>query len=141
MVASDGKAVIAGDETTGFPVEVSADRNTITVKPFVQGETEYFPVLAQLYTGGNFQYGARVTTDIVLTRGWNEAAAVKSSVTGGKISACSVAGERVKLAKKPMSRTIMALTKPAPRAKGHGVTVEQFRKNLKNTFDKLCRVR
>mgnify|MGYP001026052272 CR=1 FL=1 len=141
MVASDGKAVIAGDETTGFPVEVSADRNTITVKPFVQGETEYFPVLAQLYTGGNFQYGARVTTDIVLTRGWNEAATVKSAVTGGKISACSVAGERVKLAKKPMSRTIMALTKPAPRAKGHGVTVEQFRKNLKNTFDKLCRVR
>ena len=107
----------------------------------LQTETEYFPVLAQLYTGGNFQYGARVTTDIVLTRGWNEAAAVKSSVTGGKISACSVAGERVKLAKKPMSRTIMALTKPAPRAKGHGGPGEQFRKNLKNTFDKLCRVR
>lgn len=86
----DGKLVL----DARFPVEVSEDRNTITIKPIIynyinsngQPATEtYYPCVAQLQYGQAQPLNPRVAGDVVLTR---KAAATASksnvSVGGGK---------------------------------------------------------
>lgn len=58
-------------EVPGFPVEVSADYNTITVKPIVAGgENCYMNAIGLL--NGELEIIASVISEIVLTRGWTE---------------------------------------------------------------------
>ncbi len=97
------------DEYPGFPVEVSADRNTITIKPIVipediDGEGVYALKAGAYYMnalGVNSSLGTElelvvsVKSDIVLTRGWTEPArpasvkaapmSVKNASTSGEL--------------------------------------------------------
>lgn len=66
-----------------FPVEVSADYNTITIKPIVytdsEGTTEYYyPCVAQLSQTGATPVNPRVKGDVVLKRASAQTSAVKA---------------------------------------------------------------
>ncbi len=77
----------------GFPVEISADRNTIIIKPIVieediENDDEMYALKAGPYymnalgvnamTPGSLELVATVKSNIVLTRGWTEPAAPAS---------------------------------------------------------------
>ena len=97
-----------------FPVEVSADGNTITIKPIVYSYTDnngetvvvdtYYPCIAQLQYGQATPLNPRVCGDVVLKR---KAGASKSSVVANK-SVGKGAAQSVKSfgkAPEPMQRT------------------------------------
>lgn len=59
-----------GNATTGyFPVEVSDDLNTITVKPLKYNGQSYYPIVAS-WSGVQFEAAAYSVGELVLTRGW-----------------------------------------------------------------------
>ncbi len=70
-----------------FPVEISADGNTITIKPMVIDGVSYFPnmgsVQDEYYT--QFAVASSVISEIVLTRGWSgESQQAKAKMAGGQ---------------------------------------------------------
>lgn len=76
-----------------FPVEVSADRNTITIKPITreeknaEGETvtlTYYPCIAQLQYGMATPTTPRVGGEVVLTR--KSSSATRASVNGNAVA-------------------------------------------------------
>lgn len=85
----------ATEEYPGFPVEISSDYNTITIKPIVltdgtQSQSYYMNALAIDQMTGNFELLATVLSDIVLTRGWNEPT-VKTTACSAPTSVDAVA--------------------------------------------------
>ena len=66
-----------------FPVEVSADRNTIKIKPFVYDKTTYYPNII----GFDSTYGTLldypVISEVVLTRGYTAGAKEAAAVPAG----------------------------------------------------------
>ena len=81
MVGVD-PAATGSDLTLHFPVEISADKNQITIRPYVYDGKTYYPSLAYYRQTGYSQTGTLVTSPIVLTRGWNGAStsAVRPSI-------------------------------------------------------------
>ena len=117
MLAVGERTYLGGDiyDTSGkllidarFPVEVSADYNTITIKPIVytdgSGTTEcYYPCVAQIQNGYATPLNPRVRGEVTLTRtSGAKAASVKAnpSMAKGEAKALSTIGE----APVPMSR-------------------------------------
>ncbi len=78
----DGNAFIDGEnadytDLPGFPVEVSDDHSTITVKPIVRdGQSYYMNAIG--VNGANTELIANVVSDIVLTKGWTDTKAPES---------------------------------------------------------------
>ena len=82
-----------------FPVEVSDDRNTITIKPIVYNYTgtdgkpaveTYYPCVAQLQYGYATPVNPRVNGDVVLTRKSASTQAVKANAAVGKSASTAV---------------------------------------------------
>ena len=75
-----------------FPVELSEDKNTLTIKGFVANNTKYYPnIIGKDYSmlaGTVYILDHPIVSDVVLTRGWNpesqeqETPAVRSSSWG-----------------------------------------------------------
>ncbi len=68
-------AFLDGDEAKytdlpGFPVEISDDYNTITIKPIVRSEVPYY-MNAIGVNNGTYELISTVISEIVLTRGWS----------------------------------------------------------------------
>ena len=88
MVAHTGTEMLGvnpeatgNDRTLHFPVEVSADKNRITINPYVYEGKTYYPSLAYSRQGGYSQTGTLITSPIVLTRGGSGAvSAVRPSI-------------------------------------------------------------
>ena len=86
LVDYDGKTILEAR----FPVEVSADYNTITIKPIVytdsEGTTEYYyPCVAQIQNGYATPLNPRVRGEVTLTRNAGaKAASVKANAAAGK---------------------------------------------------------
>ena len=86
LVDYDGKTILEAR----FPVEVSADYNTITIKPIVytdgSGTTEYYyPCVAQIQNGYATPLNPRVRGEVTLTRNAGaKAASVKANAAAGK---------------------------------------------------------
>ena len=86
LVDYDGKTILEAR----FPVEVSADYNTITIKPIVytdgEGTTEYYyPCVAQIQNGYATPLNPRVRGEVTLTRNSGaKAASVKANPSVGK---------------------------------------------------------
>ena len=86
LVGYDGKTILEAR----FPVEVSADYNTITIKPIVytdsEGTTEYYyPCVAQIQNGYATPLNPRVRGEVTLTRNSGaKAASVKANPSVGK---------------------------------------------------------
>ena len=104
LVGYDGTTILEAR----FPVEVSADYNTITIKPIVYtddaGTTEYYyPCVAQIQNGYATPLNPRVRGEVTLTRkSGAQAASAKAnaSVAKGEAKALSTIGE----APVPMAR-------------------------------------
>ena len=104
LVGYDGKTILEAR----FPVEVSADYNTITIKPIVytdsEGTTEYYyPCVAQIQNGYATPLNPRVRGEVTLTRATGaKAASVKAnpSVAKGVAKPLSTIGK----APVPMAR-------------------------------------
>ena len=104
LVGYDGTTILEAR----FPVEVSADYNTITIKPIVytdsEGTTEcYYPCVAQIQNGYATPLNPRVRGDVTLTRATGaKAASVKAnpSVAKGVAKPLSTIGK----APVPMAR-------------------------------------
>ncbi len=58
-------------ENGHFPVEISEDKNTITIKPIEYEGSLYYPQCCS-WSGVSFEAQGLVISDIVLTRGWSE---------------------------------------------------------------------
>ena len=91
---ADGMAFYDSNESyPGFPVEISDDLNTITIKPIVlnDGATDYYYYMNAIGVSqqGGLEIISTVITDIVLKRGWTETAAASSKV------ACSASANLV----------------------------------------------
>ena len=91
---ADGMAFYDSNESyPGFPVEISDDLNTITIKPIVlnDGATDYYYYMNAIGVSqqGGLEIISTVITDIVLKRGWTETAAASSKV------ACSASADSV----------------------------------------------
>ena len=102
------------DPTTGdnaqFPVEISEDGNTITVKPYVFEGENFYPNMGYI-SYGSFSLGSwsSVAADIVLTRGWTEPAPEEET------PGVAQAG----IDYKPANYTSLYNVKPANKIKSH----------------------
>lgn len=61
---------------TGFPVEISNDKNTIRIKPVYDGAVPYYPNAIGV-NQGRTELSVPIISEIVLTRGWTEPAATQ----------------------------------------------------------------
>lgn len=66
-----------------FPIEYDAQKDEITIKPFVYADVEYFPNIIGIdsQTGGTILENP-VISEVVLTRGWEESGKEQSAVRG-----------------------------------------------------------
>ncbi len=94
-----------------FPVEISEDGNTITVKPLVHSGISYYPNSAVFYGMGQYSVSIAVISDVVLTR--NTSSAVAPAKVVNKKKAGSVkkemvkANQEIKTPARPMSRGVI----------------------------------
>lgn len=126
--AGDGIGVFdATDAIPGFPVEISEDMNTITIKPIVynDGTAEHALYMNALGVDPQdpttLEIVATVISDIVLTRGWEEPAKTHAAPAAvpSKVKAMTLDGAKV--TKAPAVRRYKSMTKlevaPAPEYK------------------------
>ncbi len=98
-----------GNPTTGyFPVEVSDDKNTLTVKPLEYNGQSYYPVCAS-WSGVQFESKSYSVGNLELTRGWVE----------GTAAIVPVENSRAKLLNQPIS---MGGEAPTKQVKGRALT-------------------
>ena len=131
----------AGEEWPSFPVEVSEDMKTISVKPMVIDDGSdfpqtYFPSPVSLRSGQAVPVGGcRVNSGITLTKGWNGDAAVKSSRAANQNFSTPLAsynGQTITPKVRPMARTIFTNDKQNVKRVNinHRVTSDEFRKGM-----------
>ena len=105
-----------------FPVTVSADKATLTVKPIVRknlaGEDDnFYPTPAYLSANSYYPGDAKVVSDIVLTKGWTETAPAAKVYSAGRAAGADVAVPSVNGVKlmpkvRPHARTRVAKGAP-----------------------------
>lgn len=117
----------ATDLVPGFPVEISSDMATITIKPIVAVDTEtgatssyYMNALGvnPQSTTGELEIVATIISEIVLTKGWtaSETSAAVRAAAPSKVKAVTVDGAPVKeLPKARVYKSMSDFTKVAPR--------------------------
>ncbi len=124
-------------ENGQFPVEISEDGNTITVKPYVADDDTFYPNMGYI-SYGSFSTGTygQIVTDIVLTRGWTEEPA-----EGEETTAVAKAGVKyvptnytslynVKPAQKPKARTVVKALPTYEKVEMKVVSVDEFKANV-----------
>ena len=112
----DGLVFLEGTvERPGFPVEVAPDYSKITIKPIVvDGQNCYMNAVGSSING--LEIIASITSEIVLTKGWDgtRSAASRNFVAApSKVSAASFDGSEVKLPAKRIHKSMTEL-KAAP---------------------------
>lgn len=93
----------------GFPVEISEDRNTITIKPIVIDGISYYPNSIIVSGYNSFEIVAPVVSEIVLTRGWDEPQAASAAYVqeASKAQVRNIDGSP---AQQPELKTIKSMT-------------------------------
>ncbi len=94
-----------------FPTEISADKNTITVKPFEINGGKYYPNAAYYTTANGWVAYNVIYSDIVLTRGWSEPAAAQAVPAARPTSICTEA-PAFQAAQMPKSMTTIPTIQP-----------------------------
>lgn len=116
----DGTAFVDANENyPGFPVEVSSDYNTITVKPIVltDGSNSYsYYMNALSYSStGEFEIVATVISELVLTRGWTEIEVEQPDVTPETSSVRLMNIDGSAVTELPKARVYKSMTKLVPK--------------------------
>ena len=94
-VASGYAVMNSNEEIPGFPVEISEDKNTITIKPIMVSVDNssavpcYMNAVGMGSSDGSLEVVATVVSEIVLTRGWKESG-VKNNATAAPASVKAV---------------------------------------------------
>lgn len=120
-----------------FPVEISEDGNTITVKALVMNDDTFYPNMGYI-SWGSFTTGTygQLVSEIVLTRGWTEEGAdepVETAAVANNakyVPANYTSLYNVKPAQKPKARTVV---KPLPtyeKVEMKVVSVDEFKANV-----------
>lgn len=124
-------------ENGQFPVEISEDGNTITVKPLVAHNDTFYPNMGYVswgdFTMGNY---GQIVSEIVLTRGWTEegtdepveTAAVANGVKYVPANYTNL--YNVKPAQKPMPRTVIKAMPNYEKVEMKVVSVDEFKANV-----------
>ena len=124
-----------------FPVEVSADRNTVTIKPLAYEDeigkvTMFYP---QMIGMDNKTYQSilenPVVSEIVLTRGWKDSSKEKSVSRRSAVSNVPVAGELP--VRNYKQRTDFSEVEQLKVIEGTIMNVEQFEKRADRLIEKL----
>lgn len=102
------------DLTMHFPVEISADKNTITILPYEYEGKPFYPSVVYYRTTGYVSTGTIITSPIVLTRGWNGAAA--SSVRPNIYESTNSAANRIRMGRTPLQGKKITVLKKSPYA-------------------------
>lgn len=119
-----------------FPVEVSSDKNTITLKAISLNGEDFLPSYGTIsMTGANM---VRVTEGIVLTRGWDDSSAsafpAKSSASAFFQAGSAFGNANITPAVRPSSRTMFYGTDVQPvqykRIAPHFPSVQEFKENI-----------
>ena len=132
-------AITRGDGwTPSFPVEVSADRNTITIKPLIytdsNGIHEFYPQMIGMDNASmKTVLENPVVSEIVLTRGWKGGNSDTPSVSQTSVSVPVDVEMPVANFKK---MTPLHDNTPAKGIKGKMVTVEQFEARADELIEK-----
>lgn len=131
------------DGTTGnFPVEISADKNTITVKPVEYNEQLYYPVgAAANFT--SWAFNSRTISNIVLTRGWTETPET-TAMKAGRVYTSKIAalnGMKYSPVMKAKNRTSFKTIKKRNQIDYSIVGREQFIENAKASLKKSRQAR
>lgn len=128
-----------------LPVEVSEDKQTITVKSFdFEGDT-YYPNVFSNSMWGMEVYNTVIVSEVVLTKGWNEADenvdvdAVRKNVkelkNGTKVK--SVSNASIEAQSAPKSRTVyFEKKKAAHKIEVKAMSFEQSIENMKQFIEK-----
>ncbi len=108
-VAGEYAVIDATTEIPGFPVEISADGNTITVKPIVAGGENCYMNAVGMSPNG-LEIIATVVSEIVLTRGWTEPEQPEATYVAApsKVQAVTMNGKAV--SKLPKRNIIKSMT-------------------------------
>lgn len=125
------------NENGQFPVEISEDGNTITVKPYVAADDTFYPNMGYI-SWGSFSTGTygQIVTDIVLTRGWTEENAGEGEQTEAVandvkyVPANYTTLYNVKPAQKPMPRTVIKAMPNYEKVEMKVVSVDEFKANV-----------
>lgn len=143
MEIDDYYTVTYGDGwTPSFPVEVSEDRNTITIKPFVyqdedgKNKTFYPNMIGIDNTMLTTILENPVISEVVLTRGWNEEGSDKKQSSVRRHSgSVDVKGSFPETEYLP--RTELKETAPLKQIEGSLVNVDQFKANADRLVEKM----
>lgn len=125
------------NENGQFPVEISEDGNTITVKPYVANDDTFYPNMGYI-SWGSFSTGTygQIITDIVLTRGWTEENAGEGEQTEAVANDVKYVPANytnlynVKPAQKPMPRTVVKALPTFEKVEMKVVSVDEFKANV-----------
>lgn len=110
----------ATDQYPGFPVEISEDKNTITIKPIVLEGTPYYMNALGVNpqsSPGELEIVATVISDIVLQRGWTEPETAAKNVSAVRTSAKAVNMDGTSVSELPKARVYKSMTKLEPVSK------------------------
>lgn len=143
-VGQDGYLPYVRDEyskvQTGFcPVEISDDKNTITIKPYVHtdGKSYYLTLCRFFESQGQVQVPLRIVSDIVMTRKSTAAPAAAKVATNSKVE-CStfatgkpIVQKRARWTSRTAFNTSAKIVKPTPRT-FRPINSEIFQQNVKN---------
>ncbi|MBP3439888.1 MAG: hypothetical protein J6K24_01370 [Tidjanibacter sp.] len=91
-----------------FPVEISEDGNTITLKPLVHSGISYYPNAIIYFGSGQYAMSVSVISEVTLTRNTSSAAAPAKVATkrAGKMKSESIrSSQEIKTPARPASRT------------------------------------
>lgn len=131
-----------GGANGNFPVEISADKNTITVKPVEFNEQLYYPVgAAPNFTSWSFN--SRTISNIVLTRGWTETPET-TAMKAGRVYTSKIAalnGMKYSPVMKAKNRTTFKTIKKRNQIDYSIVGREQFIENAKASLKKSRQAR
>ena len=124
----------ATGENANFPVEISEDGNTITVKGCEFYGENFYPNMGYI-SYGSFSLGSwgTVKADIVLTRGWTEPeqTAAVTTMAGAKYTPANYTNlYNVKFAKKPMARTVVKALPTYEKVEMKVVSADEFKANV-----------
>lgn len=130
-----------------LPVEVSEDKQTITIKSFEYEGDTYYPNAYSIssWDGSMSPFNTTIVSEVVLTKGWSEADedtdvnAVRKNATELKnaVNAKSVSNAAIEAQSAPKSRTVYVERKPAAhKIEAKAVSFEQSIENMKQFIEK-----
>ena len=115
-----GFASVAADGSDlAFPVEVSSDRNTVTVSPFVVEGENLYPNAVYINYGYGYLGGNKVSSALTLTKGWSGSTAASSAPAVSKKNT-------VKL--NPLNGTSLDSNSAKPKSRTSFRTARQYKK-------------